>query len=264
MAVTVPELAQARAVEHPPGQVEERGEHDPDRELADVAAHEPDRPEQREHDRDPAEEQRPEPARVEAEHPIGERGRRRRDDQQLEDRPAEVLDDVEEGRQVRAALPERRAEDDHPRHARVGADRAGDPEQQVPDERGRDDRDERRAEREAEPEVAVDEHGARDDHEQAYGEAAPEQEEVDEPEHAQALGHRLDAPARCPVVHRLPPPALPGSGSSGVISAACAAPRRRHRTEARSAQPGPSARRQRRGRRTRSPTRSAARAGSSG
>ena len=122
LAAAVPEAAEAGAVERPPRQVEERGEHRPDRELAHELAHEVDRPEQRQRERDAAEDERPEPLRAEAEQLVGERGDRGRDDQQLEDRPADALGGVEDGRRPRAALPERRAHQHHRRHARVGAD----------------------------------------------------------------------------------------------------------------------------------------------
>ena len=92
LAVRVPEGGQVGLVDHPPGQVAERGDHEPDRELAHVAADEADRPEQREPDRDRAEQDRPEPLGAEAEHPVGERGGGARDDDQLVGRPAEALE----------------------------------------------------------------------------------------------------------------------------------------------------------------------------
>ena len=70
-------------------------------------------------------------------------------------------------------------------------------EQQVADERSRDDRTKRLGQREREPEVArrQDEERARDDHEQRDGQVRPEQEAVEDAEHAQPLGYGLDAPA---------------------------------------------------------------------
>src|SRR6266567_7855985 len=80
----VPERVQVRLVEHPPGQVDDRGCDGPDRELLQVAADEADRAHQPEHERDRAEEQRPEPALAKAEHALRQRGGRGRDDDQLE------------------------------------------------------------------------------------------------------------------------------------------------------------------------------------
>ena len=54
------------------------------------------------------------------------------------------------GRQVRAALPERRAQQHHRRHARVGADQPAEAEHQVADDRGGDDRRERLGQRQRE------------------------------------------------------------------------------------------------------------------
>ena len=98
LAAAVPQVAEAGAVERPPRQVEERGEHGPDRELAHELAHEVDRPEQRQRERDAAEDERPEPLGAEAEQLVRERGDGRGDDQQLEDRPADALGGVEDGR----------------------------------------------------------------------------------------------------------------------------------------------------------------------
>ena len=61
--------------------------------------------------------------------------------------------------------------------------------------------------RQREPEVArrQDEERAGDDHEQRDRQVRPEQEPVEDPEDAQALGDGLDAPARClGVAHAAP------------------------------------------------------------
>ena len=142
---------------------------------------------------------------------------RRRDDDQLEDRPAEALGDVEHGRQVRAALPERRAQQHHRRHARVGADRRREAEQEVADQR-------RRPGSRAAPAGAtsVGTRKARRRRARAGETGGSPQSRCrsSAPEDPQALGDRLDAPVGVRSFTRLPSPALPGSGSTGVISAA--------------------------------------------
>ncbi len=130
--------------------------------------HEADRPEEREDEREQTEHDRPEPLRAEAEELVGERRRRGGDDEELEDRPPDSLQDVDPGREQRAALTERRAHERHARDARVGADQSGGREHQVPDEAAEQDRDERVRERERR-----NEHRTGDDHEQRGAEVPP-------------------------------------------------------------------------------------------
>jgi hypothetical protein len=132
-------------------------------------------------------------------------------------RPAEVLGHVQDGRRVRAAPAERRAQQHHPGHARVRSDRAGQSEQDVPGDRADRDREHRLRQREHRHEP-----GGRDDHEQADRRVSPEQRQVEEAEHAQALRHGRDPPTRrLLLLHPLPSLVRARSGSTGVISAAC-------------------------------------------
>ena len=73
-----------------------------------------------------AEHELPEPDRLEAEQLVAQQAGRGRDHDQLEDRPAEALEDVQPGRDVRAPPAERRALQHHRRHARVGPDQRRD------------------------------------------------------------------------------------------------------------------------------------------
>src|SRR6478736_10575238 len=59
-AAAMPERDGMPTVQRPPGEVDERRDHDPDRELPDEFADEPDRAEQRERGRDAAEDDLPE------------------------------------------------------------------------------------------------------------------------------------------------------------------------------------------------------------
>src|SRR5207244_10698113 len=109
-----PEATEIRAVHDPPGQVDDRREDGPARERAYETANESDWAEQREHRRGDAEHELPEPDRLEAEQLVAEEAGGGRDHDQLEDRPAEALHDVQHGGEVRAALTERRSLQ-HPR-----------------------------------------------------------------------------------------------------------------------------------------------------
>ena len=216
LALAVPERPETRSVERPPRQVEQRREHGPDGELADDLADEPDRAEQREHECDSPEQDRPEPLGAEAEELIRERGDGGRDDQQLEDRPADALRGVQDRRPPGAALSERRPHQHHRRHARVGADQRGDAEHGVADEPPEDDREKRLRQRERRHEVRP-----RDEHQQRDAEVAPEEALVDEAEHAQPRRDRLDPPGGR-VVHRCVAPPFAGITrirSAGVFSA---------------------------------------------
>jgi hypothetical protein len=211
----VPERGQVGLVDRPPGQVAERGEHEPDGELADVAADEADRPEQRERDRDATEEQRPEPLRPEAEHAVGEGGAGARDDDQLVHGPAQALDDVEGGGEIRAALAEGCAHQDHRGNTSIRADGGGRAQEDAAEDRRDEDCEHRLLQREG-----GHEQGAGDDHQEADREVAPEQHRVAEPEHAQPFRNGLDSPLRRLGAHpTLPSPVRTGSGSTGVISA---------------------------------------------
>ena len=100
------------------------------------------------------------------------------------------------GRQVGAAPPERRPQQHHRRHARVGADQPAEPEHQVADDRRRDDRRERLGQRQREAALPSRQHEerARDDHEQRDRQVRPEQEAVEDAERPEPLRHRLDPP----------------------------------------------------------------------
>jgi hypothetical protein len=201
-----------RAVHDPPRQVDHRRHHRPDRELAHEAAHEPDRAEEREQRRDAAEDELPHPDRLEVEQLVAQQARRRSDHDQLEDRPAQALHDVERRRQIGAAAAERRALEHHRRHTGVRADQRRHGEHPVPDHAA----EERRRQRVAEREVEV---RRQDEHQQRDAEVRPEQGRVERPEHAQALGHRLDSPPGRFFQDSLPSLVLTRSGSTGVISA---------------------------------------------
>ena len=153
----------------------------------------------------------PERHAAEAEQLLRECARAGRDDDQLEDRPAEALHDVERGRQVRAAAAERRAQQHHRRHARVGADQAAEPEHQVADDRGGDDRAERDRQRERRGRTA----SAGSTRNAPATITSSETERFAQSrkpsrtsEHPQALRDRLDSPVRRVVqCHALPSPA---------------------------------------------------------
>src|SRR2546421_618667 len=98
------------AAQRPTAEVEQRDDHEPDREVAHVAADEADRAEEGKQRRDDAEEDLPEVEAADAEDLLRERARSRGDDDQLEDRPAEALQDVQRPRQVRAPIAERRTQ----------------------------------------------------------------------------------------------------------------------------------------------------------
>jgi hypothetical protein len=187
MSALRPDRVQVCAVDDPPREVDHRRDHGPDRELADEAPHEPDGTEQGEHCRNGAEEELPEPDGLEAEQLVAQEAGRGRDHDQLEDRPAETLQDVQRGREVGAAAAERRPLQDHRRNARVGADQRRDGEHAVPDHRA----DERRGERGPQRQVEV---RRQDEHQQRDAEVRPQQRGVKRPEHAEPLGYRLDSP----------------------------------------------------------------------
>ena len=141
MAAPGPDPAEVRAVDDPPGEVDHGRDDGPDCELSYEPSHEADRPEQREREADRAEDDLPDPRRVEAEDAARKRCRRSRDHGDLENRPAEALEDVEDGREVRAALSEGGALQGHRRHACVGADRRRDGQHRVPDQPAHDRRE---------------------------------------------------------------------------------------------------------------------------
>ncbi len=184
-----PEVPEIRSVDDPPREVDDREADRPDRELAHEAADEADRPEQRERSGEPAEEKLPRPGRLEPEQLVAEQPGRGSDHDQLEDRPAEALRDVEHGRDVRAALTERSPLEHHRRHAPVRTDQRSQREHRVPDQPA----DERRPQRVLQRQVEV---GRQHEHEQRDAEVDPEQGRVDEAQDPQPLGHRLDSPAR--------------------------------------------------------------------
>jgi hypothetical protein len=223
----VPERHRVPAVQRPPAEIDERRDHDPDRELAHVLPHEADRAEERERGRDGPEEDLPEDDAAEAEHLLREGTGAGRDDDQLEHGPAEALEEVEPRREIGAAPPERGAHQHHRGHASVGADQAAEPEQHAAGERCRDDCAERIGKRERQTELVgrKNEERARDDHEQGDGEVRPEQEPVEEAEDAKPLGNGLDAPAWCVGVYH----AAPFAGMTRIRFDGCdLSPRRGH------------------------------------
>jgi hypothetical protein len=167
--------------------VDHRRDDGPDRELPYEPADEADRAEQRQHRRDAAEEELPEPDRLKAEQLVAQQTGRGGDHDQLEDRPAQALQDVQAGREIRATAAERGSLQHHRRDARVGADQRRDREHAVSDQTA----DERCRERGAQRQVEV---RRQDEHQQRDAEVRPQQRSVDQPEHVQALGDRLDSP----------------------------------------------------------------------
>jgi len=121
------------------------------------------------------------------------------DDEHLEDRPAEVLEDVETGWEVRARAAERRAQKHHRRHAGLGADRSREPEQRVAEDPAHEDREQSLWQREP-----GDEEGAGDEDEEAEPEAAPQHPVLEAAERPEPVGNRADAPGRRSLFH-LPP-----------------------------------------------------------
>ena len=185
-----PEVPEPRAVEDPPGEINDRSGNRPDRELPDEAPDEADRPQQREQRRQTAEGELPDPDRLEAEELVAQQPGRRRDHDQLEHRPAQALQHVEHGREVGAALPERRTLEDHRRHPPVGPDERGRGEHRVADQPA----DERRRQRVLQREVEV---RRQNEHEQRDAEVRPEQRRVEQAEHAETIRYRLDSPLWC-------------------------------------------------------------------
>ena len=103
---------------------------------------------------------------------------------------------VQGGRDVRAAPAERGAEQDHRRDPGIRPDQACRPDHRVPDQAADENREERIAERQG-----GDEKRADDEDEQRDAEVPPERQLVEEPEDAEALRDRVDAPGGRPVVH---------------------------------------------------------------
>ena len=146
-----PAAPEVCALDDPPGEVDDGCKDRPDRELPYEAAHEAHRPEECEHRRDDAEQELPRPHRLEAEELVAEETGRRCDHDQLEDRPAQALQDVERRREIRAAASEWGPLQHHGRHARVRADQRGNGEHQVADHGP----DERRCERVTQRQIEV-------------------------------------------------------------------------------------------------------------
>ena len=186
-----------RLRDRPVREVRHREQQRPRRELAQVAAHEPDRPEHPERPAEHAEDERPEPFPVPVEEMLRERARGGRDDDQLERRPADVLRDVEPGRQVRASAAEGRTQEHHAGHAGIRADERGEREQRVPDERSDENREKRVAQRERRHEQRAD-----DDHEQRHRQVPPQERRVEPAQDLQPRGDGVDAPAGSRVAHR--------------------------------------------------------------
>jgi hypothetical protein len=85
--------------------------------------------------------------------------------------------------------PERRALQNHRRDTRVGPDERGEREHRVADDPADDGGGKCVAEREIEVR-------RQHEHEERDAEVGPEQRRVEQPEHAQSVGHRLDSPRR--------------------------------------------------------------------
>jgi hypothetical protein len=151
---------------------------------------------------DPAEEELPQPQHVDVEELGEEEIGRRRDHDQLEDGPAEALQDVEACGQVGPPPTERCALQHHRRHACVGADQGREAEQRVADQPA----DERRRQRVPQREVEV---RWEDEDQQRDPEVDPQQRRVDEAENPEPLGHRLDSPVGC--LHRCVDPPFAGA-----------------------------------------------------
>ncbi len=171
-------------------QVAERERHCPNGEAANEPSHEADWAEHREDERERAENERPQPLGAKPEELFGQRSRRRRDDQQLEDGPADALKHIDPRRQVRAALSERSPHERHPRHSSVGADRAGHRQHDVADEAADEDCDERILQGEGGHERC-----ARDDDEQRHAQVPPEEAGVEPPEDPESHRDGVDSPA---------------------------------------------------------------------
>ena len=131
--------------------------------------------------------------RLEAEHAVGERGGGRRDDDQLEGRPAEVLHDVEDGRRGRSrAARAARAAAPSPARARRRRSAAARPSMQ------RCRRGRRRRSRAARRGARARGRGARPATiTSRLTDRFPQSRRVEEAEDAQPLGYGLDAPLRC-------------------------------------------------------------------
>ena len=113
-------------------------------------------------------------------------------------------------------MAERRPHQHHGGHACLRADQAGRAEHRVADQPADGNRDQRVAQGERRHEERP-----RDEHQQADAEASPERGRVEEAEHAQALGHGLDAPRRRLRIdcHPTPFAGITRIRFSGVISA---------------------------------------------
>ena len=203
-------------VDDPPGQVGERGEHEPDRELADVAADEADRPEQREHHRDRAEQQRPEP-RSPRSRTAGRRAGRRRFAMMISSK----IDQPRHWTTFRTVAryeprwPSGARMQHHRRHARVGADRP-------PRRRAAGFRSRRRRASRAAPCLARGRRTARQRRSRAARSARfPQSSSVSPARGRGAAPERARSPTRALLspTAPLPSPVRTGSGSTGVISA---------------------------------------------
>ena len=117
LARAVPGVVEPATRQRPPAEVGDGQRDDPDGDPSDQGPHHADRAEQPESEGDRAEHQRPRPAhRSRTARRTG--CRRGRDHEQLEHGPAEALDDVDPGGEIRAALAERpRASAPSPGHA---------------------------------------------------------------------------------------------------------------------------------------------------
>ena len=207
-----PERVQVRLVEHPPGQVDDRGGDRPGGELLQVAADEADRADQPEHQRDRAEERAP---RASA------RGSRRRARESAAAAVEMMISSkVDQPRFCATFSTVGAYEPRRPSGARsstIPGTRASAPiaparpSSTLPATAPITIASERLLEREHRHEP-----GGRDDHEQADGEVAPEQRQVEEPEHAQALRHGRDSPARCVCA-----PSAPFAGASQIRFDGC-------------------------------------------
>jgi hypothetical protein len=181
-----------RVVERPPGEVRERGEDDPERDALHPLPDEPDGTEEREQGGGRRSRELPDPERA-----VHECLRGRGDDEHLEDRPAEVLEDVEPGGEIRPGAAERRAQQHHGRHSCFRADGRRAPEHGVADDSAHEDREQRMGQRERR-----DEERAGDEHEEAEAEAAPQHPVLEASERPQARRNRRDAPGWCSLVYR--------------------------------------------------------------
>ena len=171
------------------GEPDSRCQRDPDGKLLQPLAHHADRPAYSHDDHDGGEHSCPHGVTACPEKSPGDDGGGNTHHDELEDRPPDKLEDVQDRRGVRPAHSEQRAHEHHRRHARRAAH--GPNERKKEAARYAPDQDCQEGVAQAE---SRHEEGARQHDEKADPQVSPENHEVDEAEHTVLPRDRLDPP----------------------------------------------------------------------